>query len=239
MNIINITNLFRAYFIENKKMLLTCSLIVFGVMAYGFTVSRMPEISPIIPFVILLWIAGTFFQSSLKRNNSTHFFNLSASSCEKLVNAIIVLLLLIIIFQILCIAGAYTGHYLLRPIITVHNEETRWIVNGTPEVWDQIIFFKEAYLAFLIALSASLFGSIYFKKSAFIKTIGAGIGSMFVIAFYYLLLILITFGEKTNQSINMNIGSSTFLQNYGYIISIAITLFFLSLTYLRLKETEV
>ena len=217
--------------------MLICSLIVFGVMAYGFTVSRMPEISPLIPFVILMWIAGTFFQSSLKKNNSTHFFNLSATSCEKLVNAIVILVLLAAIFQIFIIAGSYTGYYLLRPIFV--SNEARWIANGKPEVWEQIFMFKEAYWAFFVALSAFLFGSIYFKKNAFIKTIGIGIGGMFAIAIYSLLLVFIAFGEKSYQSANINVNYNHFLLNYGYIFCIALIVFFLSLTYLRLKETEV
>jgi hypothetical protein len=72
-----------------------------------------------------------------------------------------------------------------------------------------------------------------------------GMGILFGISLYYLALFFITF-KTTRPTFPMEIHipqdipqHSLFWQNHFYIIPIALILFFLSLTYLRLKETEV
>jgi len=232
MNIFNITNLFRAYFIENKKMLLLCSIITFALVVWGFS-SATPEISPFLPWIILLWIAGTFFQSSLKRNNSTHFYNLPVTAGEKLFYTTVLLLIMGIIFHLLSWAGAYTGRYLIYPLLHQNSSmEFRFTISEfLPMIKIEII------LLYLAALFAFLFGSIYFKRNSFWITLASGTGIMLGIALYNLILLFITFGRDiSGKNINLNY---EFIGGHNYIFSSIIILFFLSLTYLRLKETEV
>ena len=238
MNITHITNLWRAYFIENNKKLLFCCLIVFGIMTYGFTVNAMPEISPLIPYLILFWIAGTFFQHSLKNNNRNFSFNLPVTSCEKFVTSIIILLTLTVVFKILIIAGAYTGHSLINSVFDIA-KPFRWELNGRPDVWSQIILPWDGYLAIAAALSVFLFGSIYFKKNAFIKTMASGIGFIFICGLYKFALgrtyiALLQYRTYSNFSLSDYIN----VNHYSMFFAISILLF-LSLTCLRLKETEV
>jgi len=236
MNIFNITNLFRAYFIENKKMLLLCSIITFASLACGFTDNSMPEFSPVLPWLILLWIAGTFFQPILKRNNSTHFFNLPVSTGEKLLSATCLIIIMGCILFLLSLAGAYTGRYLIRPLIYFKSMEfPNTIIECLNFNIDAITYFGAALFGFL-------FGSIYFKKNAFWKTLVSGLGVLFGIALYSLALISIAFSTKFENSdypININLGDYQFVQNYHYIFPLVLLVFFLFLTYLRLKETEV
>jgi hypothetical protein len=245
MNITRLTHLFRAYFIENKKTLLICCLISFGLLAFAFTVNAMPEIEPFTPYLITLWFAGSFFQSSLKKNNSTHFFNLPVSTTEKFIHSVVVLIIIGAAVHLLAFAGAYTGHYLIHPLLNNNINEYRWIGNGKMAVWDQLILYKEAYWVYGIGMVSLLFGSIYFKTKAIIKSVGSGLGILLGISFYYLGLIAITFRALFNgdplyrSSLNINLTNSPFWQEHYYLIPIVLIVFFLSLTYLRLRETEV
>ena len=234
MNLKNINHLFRAYFIENKKMLLICCVVSFAFVTWGYSDGFPPEFSVVTTWLILLFIAGTFFQSSLKRNNSTHFFNLPVTTCERFFYATTLIILLTAIFQAFAIAGAYTGRYLIFPLLRPEaSMEFNHTIMGGME-----LDLAKWWLGWLAALSAFLFGSIYFKKNAFWKTLGIGVACSFVIGLYHLLLLSIAFGKEfyNNYFINLNY---EFIGNNVEIVFSIIALFFLSLTYLRLKETEV
>ena len=238
MNIIHITNLFRAYFIENKKTLLILCIITFGIAAFAFTLSPYPEVIPELPALLLFWVAGTFFQFALKKSNSAHFFNLPATTAEKFIHSIVTIAFVGITLHILMLAGAYTGHYLIRPLI--YSGESTHIANGL-SILKMSMWSLDDYLTNITVISAFLFGSIYFRKNAFIKSLAIGTGVLFGVALYFVGLLLAIFGKGSlsNGSVNIDITDFVFIQDYYYFIPIVAVLFFLSLTYLRLKETEV
>jgi hypothetical protein len=238
MNITNIINLIRAYFIENKRKLLIQCFCVFGIAIFGFSITD-PQLIPVIIFFIFLGIAGSFFQSSLKKNNSTHFFTLPANYTEKFIYAVITLIIVAIVFQMLAIAGAYIGFRCFRPLF--------WTNIYTLDdfgFWSIIVARPKAYLYLAVTVLAFLFGSIYFKRKAFLKTLSIGLGFLSVMAILFLILLRIVFFDLRNNdielynSLNINL-EPLFSSNYYYILPIALIVFFLSLTYLRLKETEV
>ena len=240
MNITNILNLFRAHYIENKKRLIRGCLIAFGITAFIFTIeSSSGRILNgfTIPFLCIL--SGTFYQHSLKKSNAIHFFNLPVTACEKLIHAILVLIIVGIGIQPLLLAGAYAGQYLFQPIffhdLFVNNLSLHF------NIWEQSLMSWKEYLYLGAGVSAFLFGSIYFKKNAFWKTLGAGFGFLLGSALYSFLLFYIVFGNinEMQNDFSFNFVESPFLQNYHYIIPIALIAFFLSLIYLRLRETEV
>jgi len=137
------------------------------------------------------------------------------------------------------LAGAYVGTYLLQPLF-FHDMHLYTLTLET-NIWEQtiIISWKE-YLHLFAAISAFLFGSIYFKKNAVWKTLGTGIGFLIGLAFFSILLFYIAFGNlKENLGNEMIHINYEFLGDYHYIVSTTLIAFFLSLTYLRLKETEV
>ena len=150
-------------------------------------------------------------------------------TAEKFIHAVMVILAFGVALAALFLAGGYLGAYLIRPL---YNSDANVL-----HVSSQIL--KMASWDFMLSLSIFLFGSIYFRKSAFVKTLvsmsGAGMG----VTFYILGLIYIVFGGLSPEMSSMNIDSFSFLQNYFYVIYGIFTLFFLSLTYLRLRETEV
>jgi hypothetical protein len=173
-----------------------------------------------------------------------HFFNLPVTAGEKLVNAIVVLATLMIAFHIIMVAGTYAGYYLLRPAFNMG--ANMFVIDGM-SILKSSVWFLEGYLLFAAAISVFLFGSIYFKRNAFWKTLLSGLVFLSGIALYSLCLYWIAFRRVENSlywgnydnSTNINLSHYLFFPNYEYIIPIIITLFFLSLTYLRLKETEV
>ena len=236
MNLTRISHLFRAYFIENKRRLLIACLAVFAAAVLDFTISYDADLSAIFASFVTFVLAASIFQPSLKKNNSTHFFNLPVTTSEKLSSAIVVTTVFTIVILLLHSAGAYTGYYGLRPILNPE-AHSMYIDKNLPvvELWD-----TQKYLYFAAVLSVCLFGSIYFKKNAFWKTFAAGIGFFIGVICYQIVLIRIAFGNLNDYvtGLTVKIRDFEFIANY-HTIPIVLILFFLSLTYLRLKETEV
>jgi len=242
MNITRIKHLFRADFIEHKKRVILGSIICFVALAWGFAQYSGPEISPVVPFVFLLGIAGFSFQSSLKKNSTTHFFNLPVTAGEKLVNAIAVILTFCIIIYAASLAGSYIGYYIFHPLINPNGGHPAYI-NAISQkgIFNYLLLqHPQTYLYAAAALSTFLFGSIYFKKNAFWITAAIGLGFFMCMAFYMIVLLYVAFGnfETIGSDVSIQLRNFGFIKDYR-IIPIAITVFFLSLTYLRLRETEV
>jgi hypothetical protein len=240
MNLTSIKNLFRAYLIEDKKTLLIMSIIIFAIAALE-SIDGLLEISVVTHCVCIIFIAGMFFHTPIKKNNDAHIHILPVTACEKLINALVVLLLATVVFLILMVAGTYLGYYCIRPFF---NSGSNILVHNGFSILRMSILNYSSYLVFAASLSVFLFGSIYFKGRAMLKTIGAGAGFLFGIAIYFLVLLAFSFtkefqGEYSLKSMNINIADSPFFETYWHIFPIAIIVFFISLTYLRLRETEV
>jgi len=236
MNITHIINLFRAYLIENKKRLLIGAFITFGIVVFGFTVTTESVAFLSFPYYALFFL--TCFTIFGFKNNRTQFFILPSTTAEKFIYAMVTIVIMGIVFYLLSLAGAYIGHYLIRPLL--YFGTSHYMFNEVNILNDSIWSWK-SYLSFISTLSVFLFGSIYFKTNAFFKTLGVGIGFLFGIGFYFLALLYITFGNMmfSDNSININLTDYPFFQTHYYIFPILIIVFFLSLTYLRLRETEV
>ena len=239
MNITHIINLLKAFFIEKKKKWLILFSILFGLTLFIHSIAPDAGIIKPVTIGLMIGIAASFFQHSLKRNNSVHFFNLPVTTGEKLMYSVLSLLILGVGIQILLFAGAYIGAF-INPHLHINNLFFRPADNMLS--WKQWLFLCSV-------MSIFLFGSIYFKKNAVWKTLGSWVGLSQIMSFYVLGLIYIASkvifdaNDKLYMSNSDNvkefiISYSTSFQYY-YIIPIAIIVLFLSLTYLRLRETEV
>jgi len=236
MNIINITNLFRAFLIESKKGLLIGCALTFGIAVLLYSVSVAQEIGLTWVYYALFFVVA--FSPFGFMKNRAHFFTLPANTAERFIYVLLVIVVLGILFHLLALAGAYLGAYLIQPLI--YSGANSYLFSEVNIFKNNLWSWKE-YLDFVTLLSPFLFGTIYFKKSAFFKTFGIAMGFLFAIALYFLALVYIIFGNMAffDDAIQINIANSSFLQNYEYIFNILIAVFFLSLTYLRLRETEV
>jgi len=229
MNIINITNLFRAYFIETKKRLLIPCAILFGLIALISSVSiTIPDDILTWPYYVLFFYVA--FSAFGFMKNRAHFFTLPANTAERFTYVLLLIVVLGILFQLLAIAGVYFGAYLIHPLIYSGSDFSVMIVLKE-NLWSW-----RDYLDFASILSVFLFGTIYFKKNAFFKTFGIVMGFLLAIALYFIALLYITFGGMAfTDSLAINIANYPLLQTYDFVF----TMLFLSLTYLRLRETEV
>jgi len=234
MNIINITNLFRAYLIESKKNLLIGCAIIFGIALLLYSVTPMWEIDLTWSYYAIFFYV--VFSPFGFMQNRAHFFTLPANTAEKFTYVLLTIVAASILFFSLALAGAYFGAYLIHPLI----------YGSDNYLFSEMNIFKDSllswrgYLNFVLALSVFLFGTIYFKKNSFFKTFGIAMGFIFAIAIYFIALLYIIFGGMAfNDSISINIANYSFLQTYDYVLTALIAVFFLSLTYLRLRETEV
>ncbi|MCG2587970.1 hypothetical protein [Rhodohalobacter sulfatireducens] len=95
-------------------------------------------------------------------------------------------------------------------------------------------------LGFFFYQSIFLLGAVYFKKNNFIKTLLVII--LFVLGTLFFLNIgLLIFGLSQNQDffVNIQLDAQQWITPLKYIIGIGLTLFFLWLSYLKLKNKQV
>jgi len=211
------------------------SIIIFAASILE-SIDGLMEISILFPYLFLFVVAGIFFQSSLSKNKSAYLFNLPVTTGEKLCSAMVALMTVGVIFHILMVVGTYTGYYFVRPIF---HDRTNIFVTNVWSILKMSFGALDYYLLFAAVGSTFLFGSIYFKKLALLKTFSLGIGCLLIIQLYNSLLLFITFGISTPNTTRLSMLNVAFYGEYSNAVFAIITLFFLSLTYLRLKETEV
>lgn len=230
MNTTRILHLLKAYFIENKKTMLIFGAIVLGVAAIE------TFIKPIYPsgttgfwIAIVLVISATFFQKVQKTGRNTQYFTLPANSFEKLLAGFITIHLL----WIFLIFGEIIGYLLGYSAKGITNSFI-FPFDLNKDTYDLNMFYIiEGFIPIL------LFGSIYFKNNSIIKTplsfLLVGLGSGFLMLLVMFALSGFNFENMEGLNFNMN-NLPNWVSYLGGTISI---LFFYSLTYLRLKETEV
>ena len=231
MNLKRISYLLIAYFIENKKILLLCCFLVFAAGVLGSASNNLTVFAIALVCFIPCWIAGTFFKSSLKKNNSAHFFNLPVTTAEKLCNAIVVVFAFGAIIFTLHFLGNCIGRYGLCPFLDIANElrvSSFFILDGL-----------SSFLYYAVILVVFLFGSIYFKKNAFWKTLACGIAFFIVLSLYADTLIYFANIKLFAPTEAMFKWRNLSFFDQSYILPIAVIVLFGSLIYLRLKETEV
>lgn len=95
-------------------------------------------------------------------------------------------------------------------------------------------------LGFFFYQSIFLLGAVYFKKNNFLKTLLVII--VFVLGLIVILNIgLLIFGLSQNQDffVNIQLGAQQWMTPLKYIVGIGLTLFFIWLSYLKLKNKQV
>jgi hypothetical protein len=213
----------------------------------------MPEIIVLTPYLITFWIAGTFFSSSRKKNNSLHFFTFPVTAVERIIHSVLVVLVVAATMHLLSLAGSYIGYYLIHPLLDTNMNDIRWAINGKQSILEQQLMSLETCLYYLAAIFGFLFASLYFKKNAMLKAI-ASVAVLFgiiaiVVHFTGLEYIMMPVDKHFPLSVTLNgvnrVGIIHYVMwfKYGWLYQLVLpcvgTVFFWSLSYLRLRETEV
>jgi hypothetical protein len=245
--------LIKRYYSLNYKTMLLAFLGVAGVLAIigalatiGKTTYRHDVLVAL--FYVVMFLAGFILTSGIfnelhKPERSIHYITLPASSFEKLFSAWVQSTLFYFIFSIITFYIAY----LLSSVLAFW-----WL--GTPISWFNIFstgFIKMCGL-FMVIHSIFFFGAVYFRGANFLKTIFAIFLFFLAYSMYQTLfstvvnrdIIMLLIQHKNVEDLISAPGLEEFMQTrlipaakifFLYVIPV----FFLILSYVRIKEREV
>ncbi len=238
MKTANIVNLLRNHFIENGPKDLRAfigGILIIGFCSFCQAYGSTPE-----PFVGFIWFILTFVTASriygklYSANSAMSYLMIPASTVEKyFVNSILVF----VYYNILFFASITLGQWLGA---LVHD----WVW-GTHVFHFTTLLSSDGFVVVSVLLaieSIVTFGSVYFKRHAFWKTLLTIFAISIAIAILDGIFISITFQMPLIQAmLNAHIDEGT-VSNYpngiGYLIVFIIFMFFNFMTWLRLRETE-
>lgn len=237
----------RSIFVQNKSKDLRIALVVGGIMAFFGLLSSLHGVHELLGFVnmvVLLVLAGTTYKMMANQPQAMAYLTLPASSAEK---AVVTIAYLNVYYLILLIvssfAGFYIGQMLQNLIILIpFFQELFHVAEGESFSLSSVSFeeFGSNLWALTMGVSVFLFGSLYFRRYAMLKTILVGLG--FITAFF---IIDITIIAGATHAYNLSAydidvpNIPEWLEAVmDYLIPSLIILFFWFMTYLRLRETE-
>lgn len=246
MNLNNIKNLLRAYFIENWKRDFIWTFIMMA--AITFLMAIMMNIHTIYPtiaivFVIMLFIfPERVFNSLYGNSKSIHYLMIPATNSEKVVANMFLVNLYAPFFLLLSVFIGYSLGFLAL----------KWY--GLPYLGDYMSHFKyinlgkKIFLLYML-LSVMFFGCIYFRRRATLSTVGMALLAFVVIGVLAVLtlwanvhLTLHTGLSDIAYSFPSSVSPNETPKNGEEIINIIlrslVIVFFYAMSFLRLKETE-
>lgn len=220
--------LIRTVFIQNWKKDLRIFLCVMGVLAvlHAFNGFYFPINFPIV--AVLLYIAGSTFKRLGNQPSAISYMMMPASTLEKTITAIFYVN---IYYVVLMVAAGLLGFglaILLNPALHTI---------GIPEMCPAKIITVDLgtiIMGLTAGISVLLFGSVYFKKFAILKT---GLVALALFVVLTLALSAIMNFHTCSYHYFDDITTKTLKILYYVILSVA-TLFFWFMTWLRLRETE-
>lgn len=238
MNAENIINLLKRHFIENGlkdlRSFVTIILII-GFCSFCQAYGSTPE-----PFVGFIWVIITIVTASriygelYPTNRAMSYVMIPCSTTEKyLVNSILVFVYYNILFFVSITLGQWLG-------ALVHD-----LVWGTRVFNFTTLLSSDGFVVISVLLaieSIATFGSVYFRKHAFWKTLLAIFAISIAFAILDGIYISITFKMPLIQALmNVQINDGTFVgcpDGIEFLFVFIIFIFFNFMTWLRLRETE-
>lgn len=195
------------------------------------------SVLPFVVILILLYLAGTTYSLFNDSKHGMFYATMPVSTAEKfIVNASFVHIYYVLAFMVISIASYYLGS-LLHQVWISRLQEFPLVSEGMQSVKFGKNF-GESILALIAAQSVLMFGSVYFKRHAILKTILA-LGVIF--AAFFVIDASIFFSIFKNWSY-VAAGTDEKMLNVDalcYLILSLTTIYFWVMTYLCLKETEV
>lgn len=251
MNINNIKNLLIAYFIENwKKDVINLSVMALITLVFNFIGPSHDSVIEVVVAVIWLFLyASRIFNELGNSSKSIHYLMIPANHYEKTISA---MLLVNIYFVVLMAAGIWIGYsisyFLQNQILSALYDPSTL---GSYMSRYQSSVFGEGLLAFYVVLSVFFFGSIFFRRKAFVKTILWTV--LIAIAFGGIITFVTWLNMKSFGAASFNgdihilfplthqdpqIVNKVISDGCGYCIECVVIIYFYVLSFLRLKETE-
>ena len=240
----NIVKLVKKFFVERWKIEMIIFLAIFLACFFMSLLFRLTHSPILITFITGIFItsiafAATIFSELRSKTSSLMYLSLPASSLEKLISKIIIShIIRPLSFFIAGFSGIILAFVFKHQIFSTDFEDfLREFVDVTISPYFILIIIISAMM---LSISIFTFGSVYFKRAAFIKTL---LSLLVIFTIWAVLnacvsyIIFTYFGSETHIHY-------TYVESHIYkIISICVmwivTIFFWVLSYFRLRETEV
>lgn len=237
----------RSIFVQNKSKDLRLALVIAGVMAlFGLWSIHFDDYSVFhfLYVIVLLVLAGTTFKMLSNQPRAMAYLTLPASAAEK---TVVTIAYLNIYYFLLLSAASFVGYYcgqLLQNLIAfIPFFRNLFGLEGSHTFTLSTVSFEgfgDHLLSLTMGLSILLFGSVYFRKHAILKTLLTA--CVFGFAIFTLDIIVIAAAgyafSLNNYGVNFPDPPGWVGTLIDYAIPSVITLFFWFMTYLRLRETE-
>jgi|GEM_PF-1676968 hypothetical protein len=228
--------LFKRFFIQNLRKdirLVGAAAACSAVMHFLQFPLTMGPLTPVVLFVSL-YAAGTIYKLYANRNHGLVYTMLPASTLEKvIVNILLVSVYYVILAFIADFIGAILGRITTYLLDVGLNGFTAAELNFDLSFQNQ---FGRCLLVLAMFQSIFLFGSIYFRKFAIVKTILVGLGLLFAVILVIFIMATTIMDTTSYYTYTPSFGEFRYLD---VIVAACITLFFWGMSYLRLRETEV
>ena len=237
----------RSIFVQNKSKDLRLALVIAGIMAFFGLVSVHFEDYGIFHFlyvIVLLVLAGTTFKMLTSQPRAMAYLTLPASAAEKTVVTIAYLnIYYFLLLSLASFVGYYFGQLLQNLIAIIPFFRDLFSAEGSHTITLSAVSFKDFgdnFLALTAGISILLFGSLYFRKHAILKTLLVFCG--FAFALFLLDMIVIASAgsawDLTFHNVNLPDLPGWVGTLIEYTVPSVVTLFFWFMTYIRLRETE-
>jgi len=228
--------LFKRYFSENWKKDIIVAAIIFAVEMLTSLEQETSSMSWFLLFVFFMLYSGRIFGMLGKPQRAINYLMLPASGCEKLtVNLILSHFYYPVLLIVASCLGIWTSSFLCY---FIYDEFTFKSIDfmGTSTIWGVEIWYFALFL--LLSNAVMMFGSVYFRKAAVIKTLlcEAAFIAAFMMVFSGIWLISLRNGfilRRIDQ-----LPAEWLVNVIVSAIMIVEIVFFWLLSFFRLKETE-
>ena len=238
----------RNIWIQNKSKDLHLALLIVAIMTFIGLVSSANEDYNLLNLplkIIVIVLAGTTFKKLAIPSQAVSYFMIPVSTAEKTIVAILFLQLYYIIgIGILSFVGFYIGQIIHNLILFIPFFKQLFIEieSTTPHFTLSSISYSDigtSLLNLTLYVSIFLFGSIYFRKNAIIKTLLSVGGFIFAIMIINIIILgIVNINHPYNHTSFNLVNLSVETNIISYTLKVLAILFFWFITYLRLKETE-
>ena len=238
--------LIRSIFIQNKSKDLRLALVVAGILAFFGLVSPSHgdyDFFGAVNLCVLLVLAGTTYKMLAVPSRAMEYLMLPASTAEK---TVVTIAYLNIYYVLLMMVSSFVGFYfgqMLQNLIAVIPFFRDLFGSSGHNFAISAVSFEELgsnLLSLTCGLSILLFGSLYFRRHAILKTLLVFCGFCFAL-FILDMAVIAGVGSAFELSIK-NVSLPDLPKWTETMIEIMVpclfTLFFWFMTYLRLRETE-